>query len=323
MNDPQRSSQPPAKSARVAVILNPTAGKGRGGAELVRMRHLLARREIDAEVFLTRAEGDSTRILSELLLPPGSLVVAVGGDGTAHEVGSALVGKEGVSLGVVPVGSGNDYAALLGMPSRPVDALEAILRGHDERWDVGMVGSQPFLNTVGFGFSASVSYYSRNTGPLRGLPRYLLATVRALSRFHPLSVALDGLPGAGHRSITLLEVGIGNRCGGGFRLTTKADPADGLLDVCLVEAMPRARILLVLPRGLKGTHLGHPLVQYDQVSGFRLRIESDTIIHVDGEIRILPKGEHSLRVKPKALQVRLPGASAEPDGAVDAAAPAA
>jgi YegS/Rv2252/BmrU family lipid kinase len=303
------------------LIVNPTAGKGRGGVELVRLRHFLANRDIEAEVFLTRAEGDARVLLDGLPLPDKAIVVAVGGDGTAHEVGAALLGREeNVALGVVPLGSGNDYAALLGMPHHPLRALEAILTGHDERWDVGMVGGEPFLNTVGFGFSASVSYHSRNTGPLRGLPRYFLAVGRALRRFHPLKVALDGLPQSGDRRITLMEVGIGNRCGGGFHLTARADPKDGLLDVCLVDAMPRWKMPLLLPRGLRGKHIGHALVVYEQVTGLRIRLESNSMVHVDGEIRVLDRGEHSLRIRPKALTVRLPGPSAEPTGTLEEAA---
>jgi diacylglycerol kinase (ATP) len=305
----------------LTLIVNPTAGKGRGGVELVRLRHFLANRNIEAEVFLTRGEGDAHVLLDGLPLADKSIVVAVGGDGTAHEVGTALLGREvDVTMGVVPLGSGNDYAALLGMPQHPLRALEAILTGHDERWDVGMVGNEPFLNTVGFGFSASVSYHSHHTGPLRGLPRYLLAVGRALRRFRPLTVGVDGLAQSGDRRITLMEVGIGNRCGGGFHLTAQADPKDGLLDVCLVDAMPWWRMPLLLPRGLRGKHIGHPLVLYEKVTGFRLRLDANSIIHVDGEIRVLDRGEHSLRVRPKAITVRLPGPSTEPTGTMEQAA---
>ncbi len=296
-----------ASKPRVILVMNPTAGKGRGGVELVRLRHRLQQGDVDGEIYLTQAEGDAATFVAGLKPPPGSIVVAVGGDGTVHEVGNAVLEHEGVILGVIPIGSGNDYASLLGMPDDPLVALEAIINGHNEKWDVGVVGPHHFFNTVGFGFSASVSYHSRNTGPLRGLARYGLAILRAFRKFHPMSISLDGLKESGTKRITLMEVGIGNRCGGGFRLTENADPADGLLDVCVVKGMSRLRLPLVLPRGLFGKHIGHPLVGYEQVPGFRLRVESQVMVHVDGEIRLLSRGEHSVKVRPLAITVRRPG----------------
>jgi len=262
--------------------------------------------------FLTRAEGEAATIVGGLELGAGSMVIAGGGDGTVHEVGRALLDRKArdIALGVLPIGSGNDYAALLGMPEDPVDAMRALLSGVDERWDVGSLGPHVFFNTVGFGLSASVSYHSRFTGPLRGLPRYGLAIVRALWRHRPVVLGVDGLQAAGTQHITLMELGIGTRCGGGFHLTAQADPADGLLDVCLVKAMARVRMPLLLPKGLNGNHIGHPTVHYEQVANFRLKLDADQMIHVDGEIRVLPKGEHSAKVLPRAILVRTPGEAA-------------
>lgn len=299
---------------RTILVINPSAGKGRAGSELVRLRHFLATSGHDVEVFLTQAEGEAATIVAGLELGAGSVVIAGGGDGTVHEVGRALMDREDreIILGVLPLGSGNDYAALLGMPEDPVDAMRALLAGTDERWDVGSLGPHVFFNTVGFGLSASVSYQSRFTGPLRGLPRYGLAVVKALWRHRPVVVGVDGLQASGVQHITLMEVGIGTRCGGGFHLTPQADPADGLLDVCLVKAMPRGQMPLLLPKGLSGKHLGHPSVRYEQVANFRLKLDTDQMVHVDGEIRVLPKGEHSVKVLPRAILVRIAAPAGAP-----------
>jgi diacylglycerol kinase (ATP) len=294
----------------VVLVLNPSAGKGRAGRELVHLRSHLIQRGIRADVFLTQKEGDATHILDELDPVPGTVVVAAGGDGTVHEVGTALLGREGISFGVIPMGSGNDYAALMGMSHDPLDSLQHILDGVDQSWDVGLVGDQPFLNSVGFVLSSSVSWFSRRTGPLVGLPRYGLASLRAISRHRPTRIGFDGLESSGDHWVSLMEVGIGDRAGGGFKLTPRAHPADGLLDVCIVRALPRWRMPLLLPRAKQGRHLGHDSVIYEQVPSFRIRLEEEVLIHVDGELRRLEKGEHSLRIRPRALRVRIPAARA-------------
>lgn len=295
----------------VVLVLNPSAGKGRAGRELVHLRSHLIERGIRADVFLTEKEGDATRILEELDPAPGTVVVAAGGDGTVHEVGTALLEREGLSFGVIPMGSGNDYAALMGMSKDPLDSLRHILDGVDRNWDVGLVGDQPFLNSVGFVLSSSVSWFSRRTGPLTGLARYGLASLRAISRHRPIRIGFDGLENSGDHWVSLMEVGVGTRTGGGFALTPRAHPADGLLDACVLLSLPRWRMPLLLPRAKNGRHLGHPRIIYEQVPSFRIRLEEELLIHVDGELRRLEKGEHTVRLRTRALTVRIPRARAE------------
>jgi diacylglycerol kinase (ATP) len=176
---------------------------------------------------------------------------------------------------------------------------------------VGLVGEEFFLNSVGFVLSSAVSWHSRHTGPLTGSARYGMAALRAWADHRPVRMGFDGLKASGDHWVSLMEVGIGDRAGGGYRLTPQAHPADGLLDVCLVDALTRWKIPLLLPRARTGRHLNHPKVLYEQVSGFRLRLDSRTLIHLDGELKRLEKGEYSIRVKGKCLRVRIPRARAE------------
>ncbi len=290
-------------TGRLIVVVNPAAGKGRALRELPRLRERLGRLRPEAEIFLTQGPGFAARLLEGLALRPGTRVVVVGGDGSVHEVGTALFGHEGVEVGVIPLGSGNDIATQLGVPRDPLAALDAVLCSPARPWDLGVLGPHPFLNTVGFGLSADTCYWSHRTGPLTGLARYGLAVARAWWTHRPLRIGLDGLRRSGDRILTLLEIGVGDRSGGGFRLTGRADPADGLLDVCAVEALARWQIPWLAPRALRGTHTDHPSVVYEQLPGLRLRVDSDTPIHVDGEMRELPAGEHSVRVRSKVLRL--------------------
>ena len=134
-------------------------------------------------------------------MPPGTIVIAAGGDGTVHEVGEALLGREGVSIGVVGVGSGNDIAHQLGMPGSVPEDLRAILAGQAMAWDVGMLGGRCFLNSVGFGMSADTCWWSHQATRLRGVARYAWGVGRAWWGYRPLGVSFDGTRWSGPRQI--------------------------------------------------------------------------------------------------------------------------
>jgi len=299
----QAEERAPEDEPKVVAFANPAAGKGAVRRRLVPLRERLVVLWPGLELYITDGPGHAARVLQGLPLPKGSLVIAIGGDGTVHEIGAALVKREGVAMGVVPFGSGNDVAAQLGMPRDPFASLEAIKNGTPLPWDVGSIGPHVFLNTVGFALSAETCYWSHRTGPLTGLARYALATLRAWWTHEPLTLGIDGMQHSGTWITTLIEVAIGDRSGGGFRLTARARVDDGLLDVCMVEALPRWQIPWLVPRARTGKHLDHPAVTYEQLSNFRIQLAHDTRVHVDGEVHQLTKGEHSVRIRSRALQL--------------------
>lgn len=288
---------------RVVAIVNPSAGRGLGRKAFVQLRELLPRQCADAELYLSQGPGFARRLLSGLALPPGTLVIAAGGDGTVHEVGEALLGREGVSIGVIAVGSGNDVASQLGMPQSVPAALRAILAGPALPWDVGTIGDRPFLNSVGFAMAADTCWWSHQATRLRGVLRYGWGVGRAWWGYRPLTLSFDGTRWAGHHQVAYLEIAIGDRTGGGYRVTPKAEVDDGLLDVCALEAVSRWSILPLAARARSGRHLAHPAVHYEQLASFRLGVGRPTRIHVDGEIDELPQGEHSVRIRPRALSM--------------------
>ena len=263
----------------------------------------LRRRADDAELYPGPAPGVAGPLLAGLPLPAGTIVSAAGGDGTVHEVGVALLGREGVSIGVVGVGSGNDIAHQLGMPGSVPEDLRAILAGNALPWDVGMVGDRSFLNSVGFGMSADTCWWSHQTTRLRGFARYGSAVVRAWWAYHPVSLSFDGTRWSGPRQIAYLELAIGDRAGGGFRVTPEAVVDDGMMDVCALEAVSRWTLLGLAARARRGRHLDHEAVHYQQLSNFRIGLHRPTRVHIDGEIVELAQGEHSVRVRPRALSL--------------------
>jgi diacylglycerol kinase family enzyme len=283
------------------AIVNPTAGRGQGRDAFVQLRELLPRQCDNAELYLSHEPGFAGRLLGGLPLEPGTIVIVAGGDGTVHEVGQALLGRDGVHLGVIPVGSGNDVAAQLRMPSSVVESLRAILAGTPKPWDAGSVGEHVFFNSIGFAMSADTCWWSHRANRLRGVLRYAWAVGRAWWAYRPLSVTFDGTRWSGHRQIAYLEIAVGDRCGGGYRITPEAQVDDGLLDVCALEAVSRWTLLGLAGQARGGRHLGHDGVHYEQIGGFRIGLAQPTRIHVDGEISELAAGEHSVRTRPRAL----------------------
>ncbi len=215
--------------------------------------------------------------------------MAAGGDGTINEVvnGLMLAEAEGATsrLGVMPIGSGNDFAGSLGIPLDLRQAAQRLARGVVRRIDLGRVNGRYFDNNVGLAFEAMIGIEAHRITWLRGQPQYLLAVFRAMASY-PFPV-VDIYKDDGDRlakQILMISVGNNRRNGGGFLVNPDAVPDDGLLDMCIVDAIPRLQILRLLPKAMKGTHRGEPVVEMTRST--RLVVEStDPLpVHADGEI---------------------------------------
>ena len=288
---------------RVVAIVNPTAGRGLGRKAFVQLRELLPRLCSDAELYLSHEPGFATKLLEGLPLAPGTIVIAAGGDGTVHEIGEVLLGREGVSLGVIAVGSGNDMAHQLAMPSSVPEALRALLAGTALPWDVGRIGDHHFLNSVGFALSAETCWWSHRSTRLRGFGRYFWAVARAWWSYRPVVLELTGTGWSGRRPVAYLELAVGDRAGGGFKVTPRALVDDGLLDLCALEALSRWAILPLAGRARRGAHVEHQAVHYEQLADFGITLDRPTRVHIDGEIVELAAGTHGVSIEPGALQI--------------------
>jgi diacylglycerol kinase (ATP) len=219
----------------------------------------------------------------------GSLV-AIGGDGTVH-LGLQAVAGTGVPFGIVPAGTGNDFAVEALVPSDTVAAgkviVEALAAARTRHVDLGRVdgpdGYQRWFGAVlGAGFDAIVNERANAMRWPRGPFRYDLATYAELLRLRPrrYTLTLDGEP---HQMDAVL-VAVGNTAsyGGGMRICPAADSTDGLLDVVVAGRVSRTALVRIKPRVYKGTHVQHPRVESFRVT--EVRIAADGIMtYVDGE----------------------------------------
>ena len=292
------------------LLLNPHAGAGRAAALQPELRRWLAQNASSAELTLPDSAAQARERISQL--PPSSRVVVIGGDGTLNQLLTALLQGQH-ELGLVPCGSGNDTARALGLHGTPWDrALAHALHGRPQAMDLGLARFQAegaeravaFLSSFTVGFDSSVGLRALR-GPrwLRGLPRYLLATLRELIalRTWELQVELDGQ--LVHDGTALFASTLNTPTfGSGMPAAPHASIDDGQLNLLLAGRFGRAAALLMLPRLLAGRHLGHPRVKTQAYSRLSLRSTSPVPLAADGEY-LGATHQLELQVLPLALQV--------------------
>jgi diacylglycerol kinase (ATP) len=235
-------------------------------------------------------------------------VIAVGGDGTVHEVANGLMSRDAESrppLGVVPVGTGNDFAKMT-FTARlaPAAAVAALAAGVTRRFDVGEAWGEYFVNSLGVGLDADVARRVNQYKHWPGALGYVVAALQAVMHRRALRLHMDVDGDSWSQPTTVLEIGIGPCAGGVFYLVPDARPDDGLLDVCTVGAFGWRFLLTRAPLVLRGKHT--QLKEVRMARGRRVRVKSDDgplTAHLDGELRAPGHDSLEALVHPAALPV--------------------
>ncbi|CAN7388475.1 diacylglycerol kinase [Terrabacter sp. LjRoot27] len=274
-------------SQRVALIVNPTSGKGVGrqmGDETRRLLHEAGHDVVD----VSGSDYQQARARAREVVSTGvDTVLVVGGDGMVH-LGVNLCAGTPSRLGVVAAGTGNDFARNLGLPVRDARAAVALLtEGRTREIDLGRVthgvaGERWFGGVLGAGFDAVVNARAQRMTWPRGQMRYNLAVLRELPVFRPIPYAVE-LDGRRLETRAML-VAVANTTsfGGGMRVCPDADVTDGLFDVLIVHALSIPAFLRVFPKVYSGTHTTHPAVEIHRAR--RVRLEASGIhSQADGE----------------------------------------
>ena len=296
---------------KVKLILNPIANHGRSLQVASSLHPLLA--EFNADWNETRSVCHATQ-LARLAGEQGfDLVVAVGGDGTVHEVINGLMQlpeKGRPPLGIVPLGSGNDFAHILGVPSDPGKALRSCLNGQPHFIDMGSVRDgegrlEYFNNTLGIGFDAVVTIHTRRITSIHGFMMYLVATLQTIFRnFDPLDLHVVTDQESWDQSTIMLTVGNGPREGGGFLVTPGARLDDGILDYVTIRKISRLTMLRLVPEVMKGTQARFKQVRMGNCRRMEIVSRQPLYIHADGEIFAgfgTDVRKISIEILPKAL----------------------
>ena len=239
-------------------------------------------------MLVTERPGHATELARAAATAGARHVIAVGGDGAVHEVANGLL-QAGTDtlLGVVPIGSGNDFAKLLGVYRHsPERAVARVVTAQRRRFDVGKVGDEWFVNSMGFGFGPAVVRLRNGMSHLKGFLSYLVPILRAFGSFTPPQFDIRAAELREAQPMMMVEVCNGTTAGGSYRFAPEADPADGLLDVCLIRRVSLPRFLLAIPRVIRGTHEGMKEVTIFRTSRLSIRTPHvPLVLHLDGELR--------------------------------------
>jgi diacylglycerol kinase (ATP) len=290
---------------RVALIVNPRAGAGRGGRVLAKAVPLLRVHGREPVVHVCSNGGEPARLARQAVDAGAELVVAVGGDGQAAAVAQGILGT-GARLGILPAGSADDFARSLGVPRRDTAAAVALLlHGHCRLIDVVRVEMEDdvrhFLNVGGTGFDAVVARRAERIPLLRGAGRYVLAIGRELPTFRAgrFRLTVDGST----REIDAMMIAVANgpTYGGGMRVAPGARLDSGRLDVCVVGRVSRVGFARAFPSVFAGRHVDHP--QVTMLQGREVEITADRQFGLTGDGELIGRLPATFRLLPSVLPV--------------------
>jgi len=273
----------------IVVAMNPRASFGKNehaGADVARMlssagHDVIALRENDYSA-LENLTRDALR--------PESVLVVVGGDGMVH-LGAHLAREKEVGLGIIPAGTGNDFARHLGLPLGSIPAATAhliqALESAPQHIDVGVATSphgteHPFACVFSAGFDALVNERANRLRLIRGRHRYTVALLIELAQLRPITYTLtiDGVEETG--SYLLVAVANSQSFGGGMKVTPDASLVDGKLDVFTLDPLSRLAFLRIYPRVFRGLHVSDPRVHIRQASSVQVA-SAGIVAYADGE----------------------------------------
>lgn len=237
----------------LTFIVNPAAGNQHALKVQTMLKQELDKRGIDCHFVRTEKPGHATDLARQAASATDCTgVISVGGDGTAFEVACGLM-NTGVPMGIIPAGTGNDFIKTVGLPKKPLDALEFILT-HDARpVDVGGLNDRLFLNVCGTGFDVTVLDYTTAAKKYcRGLLPYLIGLIRGIAHYKPVYVRFTADGHTEEREVLICSIANGRYFGGGIAICPEASADDGLLDLVIAEHQPRWKLPFLVPTLLMG-----------------------------------------------------------------------
>lgn len=288
-------------SRRALLIVNPKARRGTGS--IASAVDVLSK----GGMTVTEEKAGATETLSDLIRRRAQqfdLVVLGGGDGTLNTAASGLL-DTGLPLGVLPLGTANDFARTVGIPADPVKAAEVIVTGSPSPIDLGEVNGHLFFNVASIGFSAELAADLTEHAKKRwGKLGYAIVAARLLARSQLFSAHLDH-DGTSEKIRTMqVSVGNGRHYGGGMTVEESATADDGLLDFYSLEVDHWWRLLALLPSLRKGTHGRWNDVRAFRTTEVTIRTGKPRPVNTDGELMTTTPAR--FRIRPKALRVFTP-----------------
>jgi YegS/Rv2252/BmrU family lipid kinase len=278
------------------IIVNPNAGNGKGEKDWARISELLTKEKIHYAVIFTERKGHAIHLTLEALEAGYRKIITVGGDGTLNEVVNGVYTSKSckpidITLSLIPVGTGNDWGRMFGIPLDYERAVQIIGENKILVHDIGKVSfyngtekkERYFINIAGLGFESVVvskTNYQKDRGH-GGKLIYFYNLLTSLMSYKntQAEIVIDGE--TIHADVFSINIGNGRYCGGGMRQTPNAVPDDGFLDVTVINGMGKFEIIRNLKILYDGTILSHPKIQ-----GYRcknIKVSSDSVLHTEAD----------------------------------------
>jgi YegS/Rv2252/BmrU family lipid kinase len=293
----------------VPLYLNPTAGRGRAGRRISRIEELFAQSDIPIEVYHSRAVGDLEAQVFTAVANGADRLLVAGGDGSVHEALNGIMRAGGQSrLGVIPTGTGNDFAKASAIPldwehATRLLAARLASAGTWRTVDVGRMNDRFFANGAGIGFDAKVTRIARSYRLPIGDLVYLLAIFRCMLEgiaTPDMKIDADDFRWTG--PITLASISNGAWIGGMFKIAPMADNSDGQLELMIADPVSRRRILSLIPKLMRGNHTTESEITHASVRNLRIEASAPLESHLDGEVQS-PTQTFDIEILPAGLDL--------------------
>lgn len=294
---------------KTTFIINPVANKGRAARTADLLRNAVGLRR-DAVAYCSEYPGHALE-LARRSLDQSRAVVACGGDGTAHEIANILAFSD-VCLGILPSGSANDFIKSLDHRFGSDYPIDAYMKAGSVLTDMGRVMGEKrfqryFLNSLGMGLTGRIALRVKNTRWMKGDVIYLNALLSVLLGYKPPKMHIKLITPDSfiemEESIFAFSVGNGRIEGGKFHIAPEAEINDGLLDVCILKAVPKARFFSYALKYMRGTQIFDPQVIYSKVRAIEVELFEPEVMHMDGEVFEDIQGRIRIESVPSSIKV--------------------
>lgn len=271
------------------LIVNPDAGKHKTLRAARTVADYFDEKEREYVIHEMTSKQILRSTIKDLSAPLGDgetkrNVIVVGGDGTMHAVLNALEDISSVNLGLIPAGTGNDFAAALKLPSDPKKAAEIILNGEAQNMDYLEVGGVRCMNVGGLGIDVDVLRRYNKSQKIHGKLKYMRCLIQSVLHFKGNDIIIE-TDGRSEKHRAFLAVACnGSQIGGGIKICPAAVAGDGLIDVCVVDMVRGFKIIGAFIKLLKGKILEYKKTTHFRCTSVRFEIPGGAIVQLDGEL---------------------------------------
>lgn len=272
---------------KILFIINPVSGSGKGTQLIKEINEFMEKTEIEYSIKISNRVGQIKELAKNGCLEGVSDIIIVGGDGSVHEAINGMQLRKGIRFGIIPSGTGNDYARLIYKEMNLSYYLACIKRGRTVQVDIGSVNGLRFINSCGVGIDSNILKDAEKYKNIaKGSAAYLLSTVKNLLFFKAQKIIMTIDQQKITREIILVAISKGRYFGGGMMITPNAELNDGQFEICVVNKISAVKLLMLFPSIFKGEHI-HIKNTVEIFKGKMIKIETvdkQLYFEVDGNV---------------------------------------